>query len=114
MKKVEHSSSYRVGTGEVRLELLIGEGQRGNIRATVGAKKFHQQHDLDEVLGKGPELAGQVLTVLTTVTDVNEETNRTSVTYRLSGGPAPLEQALSFTVEKEGDSVDFVAVFQLV
>ena len=114
MKKVEHSSTYRVGTGDIRLEVTIGEGQFGSTRATVGAKQLDDVHDMNQLIGKGSELAGQVLTVRSVVTDTNLQTNRTSVTYRLTGGPAPLEQTLSLTVEEESDSVDYKAVFQLV
>jgi hypothetical protein len=113
MKKIEHSSSYKVGEGDVRLQAIIGEGQFGSSLAIVGSKTFDHMHDLDEVLGPASELRGKELMVLSVVTDTNAQTNRTSVTYRLTGGPAPLEQTLSFTVDNESDSVDYKATFRL-
>jgi hypothetical protein len=113
MKKVEHASQYVVGNGDVQLEVTIGEGQFGSTLVTVGAKVFPQQHLFSQVLGSGPALRGQVVSVFSVVNDTNPQTNRTSVTYELTGGPAPLKQTASLTVD-EHESVDYVATFDLV
>jgi hypothetical protein len=112
--KIEHSSTYKVGTGDIRLQVTIGDGQLGSSRAVVGSKQFDAAGKLDEVVGKGSDLAGQKLTVRSTVTDTNKQTNNTSVTYRLTGGPGTFEETLTFTVENERDSVGYKAVFELV
>ena len=74
---------------------------------------FEQEHDFDQVLGNGIELVGKSVTVFSVVTDTNDQTNRTSVTYRLSGGPTPLEHTMSLAVDNERDSVDYEATFAL-
>jgi hypothetical protein len=113
MKKIEHVSSYQIGDGEVRLQVAIGEGQFGSTRAVVGTKQVDDVHDMDTVLGKGSDLRGRELVITSVVTDTNPQTNRTSVTYRLSGGSTPLKQELSFTVESDADSVLYKATFRL-
>ena len=50
----------------------------------------------------------------TVVTDVNDKTNRTSVTYELKGGVQPAEFSLEGTVAEEGDSIIYRASFDFV
>jgi hypothetical protein len=52
--------------------------------------------------------------VKTVVTDVNDKTNRTSVTYGLEGGPRPAEFSLEGTVAEEGDSIIYRVTFDFV
>lgn len=113
MKKIEHEAVHRVGTGNLRLQVTIGEGQFGSSLVVVGAKLFPQCREFDEDLGLGSELAGKQLTIVSIVTDTNEQTNRTSVRYRLTGGPTEWKQTLSFTVDHERDSVQYVAKIAL-
>lgn len=114
MKKVEHASQYAVGDGDVRLKVTIGQGQFGSTLVTVGAKVFAQERLFDQVIGRGRELRGQAVTVFSVVNDTNLQTNRTSVTYELTGGPTPLKQTAGLTVDEERESVDYVATFTLV
>jgi hypothetical protein len=58
---------------------------------------------------------GQLIDAASIVTDVMKETNRTSVTYELTGGPGGASVHTSmFTVEQDNDSVQFNAEIELV
>jgi len=113
MKTVSYESNYKVGEGDVQLEVIIGDGQFGSTLVMIGADELEQVHDFKRVLGKGPDLAGKIVSITSIVTDTNVQTNKTSVTYRLAGGPTPLEHTLAFTVDNERDSVDYEATFKL-
>jgi hypothetical protein len=114
MKKVEHSSSYTVGDGVVHLIVTIGEGQFGSTLVTVGAKVFDQERTFDHDVGTGAQLRGQTISVFSVVNDTNTQTNLTSVAYELTGGPTPLKQTVSLTVDDERESADYIATFTLV
>jgi len=109
MKKISYATSYKVGQGDIRLQVVIGDGQFGSTLVTLGSQVWEQAHDFDHVLGTGVALAGKTLSVTSIVTDTNVQTNQTAVTYRLSGGVVPLEHTVTFTVDDENDSVDYEA-----
>jgi hypothetical protein len=113
MKKIEHNSTYTVGTGTLQLVVTIGEGQFGSTLVIVGDKMFDQARQFDADIGLGSELKGKTLEIFSVVTDTNLQTNRTSVTYQLTGGPVPWKQTLMFTVDNERDSVQYVATVVL-
>jgi hypothetical protein len=88
-KKVEESYKAKA-TGDVAITIVIGSGQFGSIRVRIGGQKIAAaQERLHLVLGKGADVAGKRIDVLSVVNDVNPMTNRTEVTYTLTGGAAP-------------------------
>src|SRR5882724_11553895 len=99
MKTITHKSSYKVGNGQIHLVIMIGDGQFGSSRVIVGDELFKQERLVDRDIGLGTALAGQTISSVSVVTDTVAETNRTSVTYRLTGGPNGAWQHVSeFTV----------------
>jgi hypothetical protein len=108
-KAVSFSSAYRVGNGPIKLTVTIGDGQFGSTLVQVGDQLLDHERTFDAVIGNGSDLAGKLLRIFSVVTDTNKQTNRTSVTYRLEGGPEVLEHTLSFTVAQERASVDYEA-----
>lgn len=113
-KTIESAHPYKVGDGIVHLKVTIGPGQFGSSLVTVGDKEYDQARTVDVDLGSGADLKGKVAKVFSVVTDTNRQTNMTSVTYRLTGGPSPLEATLSVRVDQERDSVDYLAKFEMV
>jgi hypothetical protein len=108
-------TTYHVGAGDIALTLSIGDGQLGSSRVLLGTKVLGQGDDITNLLiGKGPKLAGKSIDVKTVVSDVNDQTNHTSLTYSLRGGPAPADYQLSATVAEEGDSVIYRATIRFV
>jgi hypothetical protein len=106
---------YRVGDDDrVTLKITIGHGQTGTSFARLGEEVLASEHPgkLERALpGTGRELRGKVLQCRTTVADIREETNKTSVTYELKGGLTRFEQTLEESVERERDSIRYKAIF---
>lgn len=115
MKTIKHTSKYKVGSGQgqVHLRVVIGEGQFGSSSVVVGASLFPQVRTFDENIGLPAELNGKLISAISVVTDTNKQTNLTSVTYELSGGPQPFGHSSEVTVDRDGDSVMFIAEIQL-
>lgn len=112
----ELRAEYPVAHGPVELTVIVGEGQRGvslvfldaaEIEARPGERGHYD-------LGAGPDIAGRTLSVESTIADVRAETNRTSITYRLTGGVEPKEFFQSAPAPRAGGQVDYIATFDLV
>lgn len=98
----------------IRLSVTIGDGQIGVTSVNLGSEQMvvnHKNSLLDKEIGNGLNLKGKVLFCTTTVTDVQQATNKTSVTYELKGGQIPFSQTLSETVTSDGDVVFYTATF---
>ena len=84
---VKLDATYHVGTGNVKVSILVGNKQLGTSRARIGNKVLHTG-DFDQfVVGKGGTLKGKKLALKTVVTDVNDRSNLTAVRYLIEGGP---------------------------
>jgi hypothetical protein len=107
--------SYLTADGDVKLTVTIGEGQRGFVEVLLnGAVLGSGSGITDLTIGAGPIVAGTRLRVTSTVTDTNEMTNRTSVTYELEGGARPQSWVSDHTLDADGGSVDYDASFLLI
>jgi hypothetical protein len=107
--------SYIVAEGPVTLDVSLGEGQKGFIEVLLSGKVLASGTRIEGLeLGDGQALAGQKLRITSTVTDTNPMTNRTSVTYRLSGGKSDRRYMSRHEVDSEGDTVDYDAIFLLI
>lgn len=107
--------SYLVASGDVYLEVVVGQGQKGYVEVLLGGAfvtdgKEIRKHNL----GKGTNLAGRKLRVTTTVADTNPNTNLTTVTYTLSGGKVNKTWESRHTVSAPGGSADYDAIFLLI
>jgi hypothetical protein len=107
------STSYEIGDGEVRLTVRIGDRQIGASAVRIDGKEVTSGIIKECIIGRGDELNGKELFVKTVVTDVNDATNRTSVTYTLSGGLRTSTYAQHTTVAADGDTVIYRATFAL-
>ena len=113
MKTLTHKSGYKVGSGQIHMVITIGDGQFGSSSVIIGDTLFDQERLFDRDIGMGSELSGKKIVAVSVVTDTNEQTNHTSITYELSGGPAPYRHRSEFTVEQDNDSVKYVAEIEL-
>jgi hypothetical protein len=107
--------SYTVDEGDVKLAVVVGEGQKGYSEVLVdGVLRTSGATILDFNLGRGSELAGRRLRITSAVTDTNPHTNRTTVTYTLAGGLSDKAFQLSYEVDNPGETVDYDAIFRLL
>jgi hypothetical protein len=79
----------------VELWVVVGDAQAGGTVVTVGeTTQILTEGRIS--LGQGAALKNKLAHCITTVKDVNPDTNRADVTYHLAGG-ADGEQAFPFT-----------------
>ncbi len=111
---VTQSVFYRLGdlAATVHLRLVIGQAQKGATVVQIGGVMLASSNqDVVEVeLGTGAELRGKKVFCTTVVTDINPQTNLTSVTWEISGGLAAFTRTCTETLDHDGDSVLYVAV----
>jgi uncharacterized protein with LGFP repeats len=109
------SKAYQVPKDETEIKLTVSIGE-----AQLGVTSVNLENDLIVnnqvgtvriIIGRAETLAGKSLYCSSTVTDVRTETNRTSITYMLEGGPNVYENTLQETVNNEGDVVRYNASF---
>jgi hypothetical protein len=107
--------SYLVADGPVTLTVDVGEGQKAFVEVMLAGAVIGSGSRIPELqVGHGPAIAGQKLRITSTVTDTNDKTNRTSVTYTLAGGKETRRFASAHEVDSEGDTVDYDAIFLLI
>ena len=114
MKVVNLITDYEVGAKLVKLSVVIGEAQIGSSVVKLGAKKLGEGDIAGLPVGSGDDIKGRPLFVKSVVTDVNDNTNRTSITYKLDGGKRNQQFVSSGSVEEDGDSIIYRAKFNLV
>lgn len=110
---VELDATYVVrSSSPVKLTVVIGDAQLGTSLVRLGSQKPLTVGQVKGLaIGKGSSLRGRKLFIKSVVTDVNDKTNHTSISYKLSGGTAPASFGLDATVEEEGDSIVYRATF---
>lgn len=97
---------------QVTLSVNAGaQGQTSNMTITLDDKIIIKNlaGDFGETaLGTNIKLAGKVLRIVATIADTSRDTNFTSLTIHLKGGQENSDFPLSETVDKEGDSADYI------
>lgn len=96
---------YKVKPGSpVSLTVIIGEGNVGGTTVVWNDKSIVQNSDqiTDMAIGaQGDNLQGKLLFCTTNVQDINPASNKTSVTYILSGGEE--QQEFPFQIDVAGN-----------
>ena len=95
---------------EILLSIVVGDAQIGSSYVQLEGDKKGEGQISNLALGTGEEVRGKTLAVKSVVTDVNDATNSTSITYRVGGQ----ELSQTATVDQEGDSVIYRATIQFV
>jgi hypothetical protein len=81
--------TYVVGNADVRLEVVIGQGQLGTALIQLnGAEVANGQGTVRVNLGPGSALDGARVRIFTEVNHTSPDSSLASVTYRWNGGPA--------------------------
>ncbi|GAB4376167.1 MAG: hypothetical protein Kow0042_22210 [Calditrichia bacterium] len=114
VRRKEIKENYRVGSGDIFLTIYFGDAQFGS-SAVVFDNEILGIGEINQLkIGRGTEIIGKTLKIKSTVTDVNDKTNHTSITYKFTGGVSDQEFRFSEDVEEEGDSIIYRAEFTFV
>lgn len=103
--------TYTVRKAPVILRIVVGDGQFGSSVVRLDGEEIASGAIAMLLVGDGAGLRGSKVAVATTVTDVQRNTNRTSMTYELSGGPTTDVHPVDANVDQDGGSVLYVARF---
>lgn len=115
MKRENIIETHKVGEGDVLLTVLIGNAQVGGSAVVAGGKTIGEGNIKQLKLGTGSELRNFNVRIKTAVADINDLTNKTSVTYKLEeGGHTTFEKSYNSEVENDGDSMVFTITFKMV
>lgn len=82
----------------------IGTRQLANDDENSDRKKWKQEWAFADV-GTGKDLAGKLMLITTAVADVRKETDKTGVTYEITGGVDPFTFTLEAPVDQPGGLV---------
>lgn len=111
-KAIAIEREYEVGTGQVRLTIMVGDRQYGSSMVFLDDEMV-ANGDIDELpLGRGSDLAGRTATAYTVVTDVRDKHNEMSVTWILTGGRKSVTFEKTGSASKGYGSQMFKAVFE--
>jgi hypothetical protein len=114
MNTVELNANYQVASGPVFLTITIGDAQIGRSIVFLDDKKVGIGDFTKFKIGDGEGIKGKTVNIKSIVADVNDMTNKTSITYVLAGGTTDHSFAATGTVENDGDAMIFKAHFSLV
>ena len=105
-----------IDSNEVIVSIVIGEEQAGWTAIFLDDEyKTEGQTKIENYsLGEGSQLKSRVLKIDTTVIDKNPRTNRTAVTYFLTGGSSPKTITSKLIVENDNDPALYDAEFTFV
>jgi hypothetical protein len=108
-------TDYYVDKKDIVITITIGDAQLGASILKLNGKEITRGDDIkDFVIGKGEKIKNKSLLIKSIVTDVNDKTNHTSITYKFKGGKLDCEYYLDGTVASEGDSIIYRATFNFV
>ena len=113
MKAVDLITSYQTGAGKVTLDIVVGDGQIGASVVKLNQKEIARDQILGLNLGEGNTLTGKTITVKSVVTDVNDATNKTSISYIFKRGVKQIFQSKA-EVDQNGDSIIYRALFRFI
>ena len=107
------SQAARVdGPDEVRVKVVIGNGQAGGWAIQVGPKLLKGDDAEDHPIGTGPQVrAARVVQVSTVVRDIRPETDRLSATVTLSANGSPPSTIAHARDGAPGDAAEFTSIF---
>ncbi len=111
---VTDTNSYKVKRREpVQLQVVVGEAQVGGTSLFWEGKPlpFDNKRGIGEIGRAGESLARTILQCMTIVEDKNPATNKTSVTYTLTGGVKKESYPYSVEVKKDKDTAHYLITF---
>lgn len=100
---------------ELIIKLVIGYGQLAATTISIGGHYLASAEAKStievKIPKKGKELVKHVLACTSTVKDVQDITDKTSITYSLTGGPEKFEKTLNAVVEENGGVLNYRVEF---
>lgn len=111
---VQTAERYKVRNGPVLFSLRVGEGQFGRSDVFLDDQKLIRASGSIHELLIGSNLAGKTLVIRTLGVDVNTQSNKMSLTYRLTGGVGVHECSASGKVINEGGTLVFETSISLI
>jgi hypothetical protein len=107
-KSIKFNTEYKVASSDVFLDVVIGEGQSGSISVSLNDTIIDQENEFVSFpIGNGNDIKGKTLTILSEVSDMLINTNRTSVTFALSGGVSDYKHTCKGTVDVDKDKIEY-------
>ena len=115
LEEVNLEFEYAVGQSSVALSVEIADDQIGGSSVRLDGERIGDPGTIqNRAIGEGPSLVGRLLLVKTVVADIDDQTDWTSVTYRLSGGVPDHPITARHQVDKDGDGVIYRTTFRFV
>jgi hypothetical protein len=107
-------TNYKVDSGDITLTVVVGNGQRGNTLVAIGSAVLANGPNISNLrIGKGSDLNGKTLSVISTVSQVNTSTQDAVITYELRGGAEDRDSQLDDDFADGQVQIQFVATFDL-
>ena len=91
----------------VYLTVEIGNAQVGGTAVMLNGNFVAKGEIRNLDLGKGSDLRDKGARVITTVSDINENTNTLVVKYIVTGGNQEMKEVRTLTVKEDGDAGRF-------
>jgi len=107
------NETYQVGTGPIRLTVILGNAQLGGSAVSLDGSTLTVGDVDHQMIGLGPAVKGKTLFIKSNVSDVNNATKTTVITYVLEGGSATKSFQLSEDAADIGETVTYRATFIL-
>jgi hypothetical protein len=110
--RVRERTSYAVGAGtrDITASVDVGLGQTGSVTMLLKGKTVIEDKEAPvapQTLGKGSDLAGQLLRIEVVVTDVAVMANKMKVVVKLGGGSTAKRVEATAEVQDIGDTAFF-------
>jgi hypothetical protein len=101
---------------DVFLSMTVGEGQFGRSDIFLDSKKLIRTSGSikDFLIGKGKDVRGKELLIRTLGVDVNAQSNRMAMTYKMKGGQSNLDFESTGKVANNGGTLLFETTIALV
>jgi hypothetical protein len=115
LEEVTIEFDYFLGAeGEVTLTVEIGDGQMGGSSVRLDGTLIGKPGTItNRLIGAVNELAGKKMLVKTLVSDESDDTDWTSVTYKLTGGRPEVPFTARHKVSQSGNGVIYRTTFVL-
>jgi hypothetical protein len=102
------SGTFPVTNGaEVHLTVEIGDGQLGRSSAAIRGSEVASGSEINETIGTGDALRGEMMLVVCGIKDIRPETNRASARVTLRCGSVVREFTQRDKVTQDGGTIVF-------
>ena len=115
MKRVSMESACTIPEDDVHLTIAFGDAQIGSSIVRLDGNHIESGQITNLLLPiPSPRNHKSSLAIKSVVTDVNDQTNHTSITYTLTTGQTSQRYRQDATVDQEGDSIIYRAYIEMI